>query len=124
MRRVIAIVVTALVLAGCRSLYMSDYANILTRPDALPPVGVGGQTLTDWFDRHDYVTGPKVLQSEAELRRRPRAPLVYSLPGDRLWWLTAHRVVQHVCATRHVIYYRLDADGALAHVIGTYHNHC
>lgn len=124
MRRMITLFVALVALAGCRAPYMSDYADMLTRPDDLPAPGISKAALGAWFVQHGYVAGPPVLQSEAELRRRPRAPLVYARPGDREWWLTAHRTVQHVCVTRHTIYYTLDPGGALARAVRAHHNYC
>ena len=90
----------------------------------MPQPGIAHHTLVAWFEERGYIPGPKVLQAEAELRRRRRDPLVYSQPGDREWWLTAHRTVQHVCVTRHVIYYRLDGGGALDRAIHAHRNQC
>lgn len=124
MRRLMAVLIAAAALSGCRAPYMSDYANMLTRPDELPVPGIDETALAAWLAERGYVSGPPVLQSEAELRRRPNAPLVYAQPGDRDWWLTAHRTVQHACVTRHTIYYKLDPGGALAYAVRAYHNYC
>ena len=124
MRRLITVLVTIVALAGCRAPYLSDYANMVTIPDDLPRTGIDMQNLTAWFEDRGYIPGARVLQAEAELRRRPRDPLVYARPGDREWWLTAHRTVQHACVTRHTIYYTLDPGGALARAVRAHHNYC
>lgn len=123
--RSIAVTLFAIVLlSGCTVLYTDDYADRLTIPDELPQPGLDAFALTQWFEERGYVPGPRVLQAEAELRRRRRDPLVYSQPGDREWWLTAHRTVQHVCVTRHIIYYRLATGGTLDRAVHTHRNQC
>ena len=117
MRIFILILTAAVAVAGCRGPYMSEYADAIVMADDLPAPGITTADLTTWFEERGYIPGAKVLQAEAELRRRPGDPLVYSLPDERRWWLTAHRTVKHACVTKRTIYYRLTTDGVLARAI-------
>lgn len=124
MRLVLLAVAAAVALAGCRAPYMADYANAIVQPDDLPSPGIDRAAVTVWFEERGYAPGPKVLQAEAELLRRPGDPLIYAAPGDRLWWLTAHRTVHHACVTTRTIYYRFDPNGHLARAIYNHRSQC
>lgn len=113
-----------LLLGACRTMYMADYADLATIPDDLPQPGMSQTALTAWFEDRGYIPGSRVFQAESELRRRPGDPLVYAQPGERVWWMTAHRTVQHACVTKHVIYYRVAPDGQLSRAIRSHRNQC
>jgi hypothetical protein len=117
-----ALVVAAL--AGCRAPYVADYAAMTVLPEELPAPGTTPTALEDWFAEQSYAPGPRVLQSEGELLRRPGDPLIYAQPGDREWWLTQHRTVRDFCVTRRTVYYRLAPDGRLERAIGTHRSYC
>lgn len=121
----LSILIAAVMLLGaCRTMYMADIADLATTPDELPEPGISRSALTTWFDDRGYIPGPRVFQAESELRRRPGDPLVYAQPGDRVWWSTAYRTVQHACVTKRVIYYRVAADGQLSRAIRSHRNQC
>ncbi len=124
MRFVVLGLVAAIALAGCRAPYLSEYSDAIVQSDDLPEPGLGAAALTAWFEERGYVAGPRVLQAEAELRRRPGDPLVYSLPAERRWWLTAHRTIKHVCVTRRTIYYRVAVSGDLVRAIYNHGSRC
>jgi hypothetical protein len=111
------IALAALALAGCRVPYTSDIANFGAFPEPVPPPGTSVIDLESWFYKRGYGPGPRVLQSEAELRRDPGEPLVYALQAEREWWLTQHRVVRDFCVTKKTIYYQLDGSNALTRAI-------
>jgi len=78
----IALAITlVLALGACRFPYMHDYANFGAFPEPVPPVGTSVAELDKWFFKRGYGPGPRVRQSEAELRRQPGEPLVYCLLG-------------------------------------------
>lgn len=118
------ILIAMLCLAGCRAPYMSDYADWTTGPDDLPAIGTKVADLDAWFRQANYAPGPRVHQSEAELRRRPGDPLAYSLAADKRWWLSQSRTVRDLCVTQKTIYYRLDDGGALMHAIQAKRSQC
>ena len=124
MRLLLATLAVAVALAGCRAPYMADYAAMTVLPEDLPRPGIDVPALEAWFQQHGYAPGPKVLQAEGELRRRPGDPLIYAQPGDREWWLTQQRTVKDLCVTQRTIYYRLAADGRLSRAIGTHRSYC
>jgi len=124
MRRIFILLAAAVLLGACRMPYMADYADMTVRPEKFPPVGTAVPALTAWFDAHGYVPGPKILQSEAELRRRPGDPLVYARPTDRVWWRTEGRTVRDLCVTERTIYYRLGASGHLTQAVRTHRSQC
>lgn len=115
--RIALIALTVLALAGCRVPYTADIANFGAFPEPVPPAGTPVVDLEQWFIKRGYGPGPRVLQSEAELRRSPGDPLVYALEAERQWWLTQHRTIRDFCVTRKTIYYQIDGAGALQRAV-------
>ncbi|MEO1490661.1 MAG: hypothetical protein AAFV19_00725 [Pseudomonadota bacterium] len=111
--RIALAVIFVLALGACRVPYPHEYANFTAFPEPVPPVGTPVAELDAWFHKRGYGPGPRVRQSEAELRRQPGEPLVYSVEADRTWWLTQHRVIRDFCVTQKTIFYRLDAEDRL-----------
>lgn len=124
MRIAVFALLAVLTAAGCRAPYMSEYSDAIVSADELPAPGMSQHDLRVWFEERGYIPGVKVLQAEAELRRRPGDPLVYARPDDRRWWLTAHRTVKHACVTKRTIYYRVKSDGTLTRAIYRHGSQC
>jgi len=123
MRRAVLLAVV-LLSAACRMRYMADLADMTVLPEDFPPAGTPLAVLQDWLDAQGYAPGPKVLQAEGELRRRPGDPLVYALQADRVCWLTRTRSVTDLCVTTRVIYYRLDSRENLLQAVRTHRSQC
>lgn len=118
------VIAAVLILGACRMPYMADLADMTVRKEDFPPAGTSRSALAAWFRTNGYSPGPRVLQAEAELTRRPGEPLVYAQPGQQVWWLTQQRAVRDLCVTRRVIYYRFGRDRKLAHAIRTHRSQC
>lgn len=121
--RVLCLVLVVLT-AACRVPYTSDLADWSVLSFDLPEEGTAPDDLGRWFESEGYVAGPKVFQTEAELRRRPGTPLVYALPGERSWWLSQVQTVRDLCVTQKFIYYRTRDDGRLARAVGAVRSQC
>ena len=124
MRLLICVLAAAIAVSGCRAPYMAEVSDMVVQPDDLPTPGMTEPELVAWFEERGYVPGPRVRQSEAELRRRVGDPLVYAQPGDQRWWLTVHRTVRHACVTKRSIYYSVTPDGRLERAIYNHRSQC
>ena len=120
----LALFLALMAMTACRVPYTADLADLTVWPDEMPPAGTSAEALDAWFHEEDYAPGPRVWQAEAELRRRPGAPLTYTLEKDRLWWLTRTQVVRDFCVTQKTIYYRVDGNGALDRAIQSHRSAC
>ncbi|MEM7422279.1 MAG: hypothetical protein AAF334_01075 [Pseudomonadota bacterium] len=123
MRLLIALLIIAT--AACRPIYTRDIANLTSfnNPE-FPPAGTYEAALIAWFDERGYLPGPKVHQTEGELRRMQGEPLVYASPDDKEWWFSRAHNVRDFCITQKLIYYRLDTQRRLARAVQTYRSEC
>lgn len=111
-------------LAACVIPRPSVINSMMAAEQKVPPPGTDGGTLRAWFAAEGYVAGPNVLQSRAELARRPGDPLVYATQAERQWWLSQQQTVHDLCITSKVVYYRVTADGALVDAVPTVRSTC
>lgn len=124
MTRLLILSMLFLALAACNPPRMADYSNMMALPERLPNAGTSLGDVEAWLNANGYAPGARVLQSEAELRRRPGDPLVYSLEVERMWWMSAHRTTRDLCVTLRTVYYRVDDRGALMQAIQTLRSDC
>lgn len=118
------VLICVFLLGACRAPYLHELADLTARPDELPPPGTPEAELNQWFDENSYAPGPKVWESEGDLRRLPGTLNSYVLEGDRSWWLTRSRTVRDFCVTQKYIYYKMDDNGALARAILNARSQC
>ena len=111
------LILCVLAIAACRPIYSRDVANFTAFPEQMPGPGTAFGELEIWFNKRGFAPGSDVFQSESELRRKPGAPITYTLVADRSWWLSRVRTVQDFCVTQKFIYYKLDAEQKLTQAI-------
>lgn len=118
------IMIGLLLLCACRAPYSSEIADLTVLPFEIPPYGTTEAELVAWFDENSFQPGPRVYQSESELRRLPGTPLVYAVDEDRTWWQSRAEIVRDFCVTQKLVYYKLDDDDRLVRAILTSRSQC
>lgn len=122
--RVLCWIVVVTALAGCRTIYSSELADMTVWPDDLPAAGTSSEVLKRWFVAEGYAPGPDVHQSVASLMRRPGDPLPYTHAKEKLWWHTQSRSVRDFCITTRTIFYRMGDNGSLDQAIQSHRSSC